>query len=128
VVIVLSAFSLLGVFRMANFLRLGLPTLGLPKLLFPTLLLTVMAASAAQASPHSVNYRQNRQQVRIYRGVSQGQIGPREYADLQRRSASIELQQRRFRRDDGRIDPYERSVLNRRLNRVSGSIYEDRRD
>jgi hypothetical protein len=103
---------------MSNLLRLGLPAL----------LFTVMAASAAQAYPHSVNYRQNRQQVRIYRGISQGQIGPREYANLQRRSASIELQQRRFRRDDGRIGPYERSVLNRRLDRVSRSIYEDRRD
>jgi hypothetical protein len=89
---------------------------------------TLLTPMVANAYPRTVNQRQWNQQRRIYNGVRDGEIGSREYYNLQRRSDAIELQQRRFRADDGRIDPYERARLNRRLDNLSDSIYRDRRD
>jgi hypothetical protein len=89
---------------------------------------TLLMPMEANAYPRTVNQRQYNQQRRIYNGVREGNIGPREYNNLQRRSYSIEQQQRRFRNDDGRIDANERYRLNQRLNNVSDSIYRDRHD
>jgi hypothetical protein len=89
---------------------------------------TFLAPTAANAYPRNVNERQYNQQRRIWNGVYDGRISPREYNNLQRRSWAIEQQQRRYWRNDGRIDAYEREQLNRRLDRLSEDIYRDRRD
>lgn len=111
--------------RQSSVLSLGL--VGLAAVV-ATAATTVFMPTEANAYPRNVNQRQYNQQRRIFNGVREGEIGPREYYNLQRRAYAIEQQQRRFRNDDGRIDRYERYRLNRRLDNLSGSIYHDRHD
>ena len=90
---------------------------------------TLIAPLAAQASedfPHTINDRQTEQQQRIFNGVQDHQLNRQEYRNLERRSLSIELQQRRDARDGGSLTSRERAQLNQRLNHLSNSIYRDR--
>lgn len=95
---------------------------------FAALLIAPLSAQAGDAYPRTINQRQANQQRRIFNGVKDGQITPREYRNLEQRSLSVELQQRRDIRDNDRLTPHERYELNQRLDRISHSIYRDRRD
>jgi hypothetical protein len=91
-------------------------------------LIAPLAAQANEGASRTINQRQALQQRRIFEGVQDEQISGKEYRNLERRSLSIEAQQRRDVRDGGSFTPRERYQLNQRLNNVSNSIYHDRRN
>jgi hypothetical protein len=105
-----------------SILRFAIPTV------FAAILVAPLSAQAGQYSPHTINQRQVNQQRRIFNGLKDSQISRQEYRNLQRRSLSIQLQERRDRLDGGRLTAKERYQLNQRLNNVSHSIYSDRHD
>jgi uncharacterized membrane protein len=105
-----------------SILRFAIPTV------FATILIAPLSAQASQHYPHTINQRQANQQRRIFNGVKDGQISRQEYRNLERRSLSIQYQEKRDRLDGGRFTPKERYQLDQRLNNVSGSIYGDRHD
>ncbi|MBM4254866.1 MAG: hypothetical protein FJ147_03105 [Deltaproteobacteria bacterium] len=88
-------------------------------------LLTVPALSFA-GPRHTPGWRTHHQQARIYQGVRQGQIGPREYRHLERQQWRTNRMRHRFRHNDGSIGPRERARLQHRLNHTSRSIYRAR--
>lgn len=77
-------------------------------------------------SYHNAGWRMRNQQSRIYQGVQQGQIGPREYRHLERQEYRTARLRSRFVQNDGHIGPRERAVLQHRLNHTSRSIYRAR--
>jgi hypothetical protein len=107
---------------MMSILRFTMPVL------FAATLITPLAAQASQHPPYSINQRQVNQQQRIFKGVKQDQISQKEYRNLERRALSIQLQERRDRRDGGSFTPQERYRIQQRLDHLSGSIYGDRHD
>jgi hypothetical protein len=105
-----------------SILRFAIPTV------FAAILIAPLSAQASQYYPHTINQRQVNQQRRIFNGVKNDQISRQEYRNLQRRSLSIQYQERRDRLDGGGFTGKERYQLNQRLNNVSRSIYGDRHD
>jgi len=71
--------------------------------------------------------RQNRQTDRIYHGVRNGTITPREFKRLGREQFRIEAAKRRAL-EDGHISRYERRHLNRMQNRAGKRIYRAKHD
>lgn len=96
--------------------------------LFAATLITPLSAQANQHPPYSINQRQVNQQQRIFKGVKNDEISQKEYRNLERRALSIQLQERRDRRDGGSFTPQERDRIQQRLDHLSGSIYGDRHD
>ncbi len=84
-------------------------------------LLTIPALSFA-GPQHTPAWRTRHQQGRIYQGVRQGQVGPREFRHLERQQYRTARMRSRFLHNDGRIGRRERGVLQHRLNRTSRSI------
>jgi hypothetical protein len=85
-------------------------------------LLTIPTFSFA-GSKHSLGWRTHHQQARIYQGVKQDQIGPREYHRLEHQQYRTARLRYRFRHNDGHIGPWEHTRLQHRLNHTSRSIY-----
>jgi hypothetical protein len=83
--------------------------------------LLVLTPLAAQAGP--IQNRIDNQQQRIYQGVKNGSISPKEYRHLERREDNIEAARRRDVRSDGKLTHAEKHRLNHRLNRLSNTIY-----
>jgi hypothetical protein len=83
--------------------------------------LLVLAPLAAQAG--QVQNRIERQEGRVYQGVKNGSISPREYRRLDRRIDKIEAARNRDIRSGGKLTQAEKYRLNRRLNNTSRSIY-----
>ena len=107
---------------MISIIRFAMPVLCAATLVSP------LTAQASQYAPHSINQRQINQQQRIFKGVKQDQISQKEYRNLERRALSIQLQERRDRRDGGFFTIQERDRIQQRLDHLSGSIYGDRHD
>ncbi|PSB57627.1 hypothetical protein [Chamaesiphon polymorphus] len=84
----------------------------------------IFAPLAAQAGP--IQDRIDRQEQRIYRGVRNGSISPREYRHLDRRIDNIEAARLRAIRSGGKLTKYEQRRLNHRLNNTSRSIIRSR--
>jgi hypothetical protein len=85
----------------------------------------IAAPLAAQAG--EVYNREGYQEARIYNGVRDGQLGPREYANLQTREARLNAaRQADLARHDGHLTPWEAGHLNQRENAISRSIWTDR--
>ena len=63
------------------------------------------------------------QQARIYQGVTQGQIGPREYRRLERQQWQITRMRHRFLHIDGHIGSRERARLQHRFDHTNHNIY-----
>lgn len=82
--------------------------------------------AAGCAAP--INARQANQDVRIARGVANGELTLIESARLSARQNHIEHVEQRYRRNDGHLGPAERCDLNRRLNGASGQIYRQKHD
>ena len=97
-------------------LRFALPMLCAATLFMP------LAASAGEVHDREVN-----QQQRIFAGVKDGTINQREYRNLQRREAAIEVTRRNDLRD-GKLSRQEYKQLNQRADRLSQSIYHDKHD
>jgi hypothetical protein len=85
---------------------------------------SVLAPLGAQAG--EVSHREVRQQHRIYQGVQNGTIAPREYAHLEQQEARLNAQRVRDLHDgDGRdgLDRRQYVQLNRDENHLSREIY-----
>jgi hypothetical protein len=111
---------------MISILRFMMPVLCTTTLVSP--IITTLSAQAHQYAPHSINQRQVNQQQRIFKGVKNDKISQKEYRNLEQRALSIQLQERRDRRDGGSFTPQERNRIQQRLDHLSGSIYSDRHD
>ena len=77
--------------------------------------------AAAQSTP-GVDNRENRQAKRIFHGVRNGSLTPRETGQLLRGEARIHRMENRFK-SDGKVTVKERARLHRNLNRQSRRIY-----
>ncbi len=88
-------------------------------------LLTIPTFSFA-GPKYPAGWHMHHQQGRIYQGVGQGQIGPREYRYLERQQYRSARMRSNFRHNDGHIGSYERARLYHRLNHTSRSIYRTR--
>lgn len=85
----------------------------------------IVAPLAAQAG--EVYNREGYQEARIYNGVRDGQLGPREYDNLQNREARLNWARRQdLARNGGHLTPWEYHHLNQRENAISRSIWNDR--
>lgn len=95
-----------------TFAAVGLSTLILP-----------MAAQAGELTQREIH-----QERRIAQGVKSGELNPQELRNLQRREASIAAQRFRFAHNGNGLQPWERRIVNQRLDNVSHSIYKDKHD
>ena len=87
---------------------------------------TILAPAAAQAG--EVRNREMHQQSRIYAGIRNGSIDPREYRQLERGEDRLDdLRARDLRSGDG-LSRREYVQLNRDENRLSRTIYHDKHD
>src|SRR5580698_7382643 len=76
---------------------------------------------------NEVNARAENQQQRIANGVKNGSLSPRETANLERREASVQRQEKRdMAKNNGHLTKAEQNQLNRRQNHISQSIYKDK--
>ena len=85
------------------------------------LALTLAGEAAAQSTPRA-DARQANQLHRIYNGVENGSLTPKESGSLLRGQAHVERKKRRFK-SDGVVTRSERYRLNRSQNRQSRRIY-----
>ena len=101
------------------------------------MMLSASAQTAATAGPgahdpghprvNQVNRRQTRQQKRIAQGINNGSLNPKEAAHLEKREASVQRQEQRdMAKHNGHLTKAEQRQLNRRENRISHSIYQDK--
>ncbi|MGE0827337.1 MAG: hypothetical protein AB7G75_20880 [Candidatus Binatia bacterium] len=93
---------------------------------FSALFLVAVPTLSVADPHHTPGVRQHNQQKRIYQGVHQGQIGPREYRHLQKEQLKTARMRHRFRHNDGHIGPKERARLHHRLNHSNRHIYRAR--
>lgn len=82
----------------------------------------VFIPSAAFAGP--LQNRLERQDQRIYHGVSNGELTYHEYEKLQEWHENIEDFRQRQVQDGNRLNPIEAIRVNRRLNKQSQKIYQ----
>ena len=76
---------------------------------------------------NEVNRREENQQKRIGNGVKNGSLTPKETANLERREASVQRQEKRdMAKHNGHLTKAEQARLNRRQNRTSRAIYRDK--
>lgn len=81
-----------------------------------------LAAGSAQAQ--TVDQRHANQQQRIDQGLRSGSMTPGEARGVERQQGSIDRQEGRMRaRDGGRLNGYDRAVLQHRETRASRHIY-----
>jgi hypothetical protein len=95
------------------------------RILIATALLFAATASAQARAP--VDAREARQDARISAGIAHGQLTRCEAARLTAREARIEASEARYRASGG-LQPAERRNLERRLDRASRDIHEQRHD
>jgi hypothetical protein len=80
--------------------------------------------AATAASAQTVDQRHWDQQHRINQGVRSGRLTPGEALRVERQQHSIDRQEARMRdRNGGRLNGYDRAVLQHREDRASGHIY-----
>lgn len=91
-------------------------------------LLTLTLTQPLIARAGEIEERQKRQQGRIAEGIESGALTPKETAKLEREEAKIQRKKRRFRRNDGKLGPKEKAILNRDLNKASRDIYKEKHD
>jgi len=92
-------------------------------------LVTVIPAEAkCYGRRWGVNAREARQQQRLYNGIQNGSLTPREAARLEHQEAKINRQEWRMRHDGNGLQPAERARLERELNRTSQHIYHQKHD
>lgn len=82
----------------------------------------------ASAGAATVDGREHRQARRIVEGVRSGELTRREAARLGAEQAHVRAEERRYRRDDGRLGPWERMDLRRDMNRASRDIHRQKHD
>jgi hypothetical protein len=80
-------------------------------------------AIAATPADARINERQDRQQLRIDKGIANGRLTARETANLERQQARIDAAEARDRADGGRLTLRERARIEGRQDRASANIY-----
>ncbi|HKA72563.1 MAG TPA: hypothetical protein VKE26_12190 [Xanthobacteraceae bacterium] len=95
------------------------------KLVTATVLASALAATVISAPASAgVNGRQLHQQYRILKGVANGSLTAREFVKLEKREAFIRREERLMRAaHGGTLTPFDRAVLNARLNATSNAIW-----
>jgi hypothetical protein len=94
------------------------------KLVTATVLATAVAATVAAPASAGVNGRQSHQQYRILKGVANGSLTGGEFVRLEKREAFIRREERLMRAaHGGTLTPFDRAVLNARLNATSNAIW-----
>ena len=91
-------------------------------------LVAVLGAAPAAEAKGRIAHRQHRQQVRIGRGIENGQLTAREAARLERREARLNRRIAHDRRDGGGLTRAERRRIERRQDRLSRDIYRQKHD
>jgi len=93
--------------------------------------LTVVALFGALALPaiaqsnQEINQRKENQQDRIANGVQNGSLTAGETANLERKEAALNKEERNMK-SDGNFTPAERAKINRQQNALSRQIYRDK--
>jgi hypothetical protein len=87
-----------------------------------------LAALGAAPAEARINKRQDRQQLRIDRGIASGSLTARETARLERQQSRIASAEARDRADGGRLTLRERYRLEQRQDAASRNIYRQRHD
>jgi hypothetical protein len=90
--------------------------------------LTIALGIAASADAATVNARQRHQRSRIREGVQSGELTRWEAARLSAQQRWIRYEEMRYRRNDGRLGPWERADLRRDLDRASRHIARQKHD
>ena len=95
------------------------------KLIAATVVATALAATVVAAPASAgVNGRQLHQQYRILKGVANGSLTAGEFIRLEKREAFIRREERLMRAaHGGTLTPFDRAVLNARLNATSNAIW-----
>jgi hypothetical protein len=93
------------------------------------LIVLVMPAAFAQQAPDSVpatiNQRKENQQDRIANGVKDGQLTPRETANLENKESALNHEEHNMRAaDDGKLTGADRARLTHQQNVLSRQIYD----
>ena len=88
---------------------------------------SLIAVAAAPAEAR-INQRQGHQQHRIYNGVRDGSLTPRETYRLERQQVGIARFEARQRADGGGVNWRERYRIERRQDRASRNIYRQKHD
>ncbi|MBS2002622.1 MAG: hypothetical protein U0103_18740 [Candidatus Obscuribacterales bacterium] len=88
----------------------------------------VTTANQAEARRWGINARENRQQNRIYNGVSNGSLNQREASRLARQQQKLAMREARMRQSGGGLSPTERAKLQHEENRTSQNIYNQKHD
>lgn len=92
---------------------------------------TVAAAlpAAAQAAPWTpTNQRQASLEQRIDQGVRSGQLTRQEAYRLRGEMRDLNRLEARYRRSGGHLDGRERADLNRRFDRLSAQVFDQKHD
>jgi hypothetical protein len=76
---------------------------------------------------NQINQREQNQQNRIANGIHNGQLTPRQTANLDRKeNRLVQNQQRDMAKDGGHLTKVDQARLNREANHVSRDIYRDK--
>ena len=77
---------------------------------------------------NQVNGREGNQQQRIGNGVKNGSLNSRQTGNLERRETSVQNREKRdMSQHHGHLTKAEQKGINRQQNRISKSIYKDKR-
>jgi hypothetical protein len=122
-----------GTFAYTTLVRKGMFQKGVFRMYKPVLAFLCAASIIAPLSAQAgeVRNREIRQEHRIYQGVRNDTLSPREYATLQRQEYRLNEQRNDFLHDgDGRdgLTHAQYRQLNREENRLSHNIYRAKHD
>lgn len=103
-------------------------TATLAGLMLPVIAQTSSSQSAADpAKPATINQRKENQQDRIANGVQSGQLTAGETANLEKKEATMNAEERDMRKlDNGHLTGADRKTLNQQQNQLSNQIYQDK--
>jgi hypothetical protein len=77
---------------------------------------------------NEVNRREENQQQRIANGVANNKLSPQQTANLEKREANVQnREQKDMAAHNGHLTKAEQKGINRQQNRISKSIYKDKR-
>lgn len=89
--------------------------------------LAVPAFSQSNSPAPVIGQRKENQQDRIANGVASGQLTPRETANLEKKEAALNHEEKRMeKRDGGNLTAADKARLTRQQNNLSHQIYRDK--
>jgi hypothetical protein len=94
------------------------------KLIGTVILATAVVFAPIAAQAGQIQNRLDNQETRIYQGVKNGSITPKEYDRLERREDNIEAARLRAIKSGGEFTKAEQNRIDRRLDNTSKAIYK----